>query len=96
MSLLKLENFDHKLFKVRTQKNFDDMSKVKVMEVHSSYLTDLKDFIAKTMSYLEEHSKEFETERANLLKDANLLHKEKNKNSYSKDKHKNHKFNDGY
>ena len=72
------------------------MSKVKAMEVHSSYLTDLKAFISKTMSYINEHSKEFDTERANLLKDANLLQKEKNKNSYSKDKHKNQKFNDGY
>lgn len=32
----------------------------------------------------------------NLLKEANLLHKEKNKTRYKKDKHKSKSFNDGY
>jgi hypothetical protein len=48
------------------------------------------------MFYLEEHSKTFEEERATLLKDANLLQKEKNSSNYKKDKHKNQKFTDGY
>jgi hypothetical protein len=48
------------------------------------------------MFYVNEHSKTFEEERANLLKDANLLQKEKNRSSYKKDKHKNQSFNDGY
>ncbi len=48
------------------------------------------------MFYLEEHTNSFEEERAILLKDANLLQKEKNKSNYKKDKHKNQKFNDGY
>ena len=48
------------------------------------------------MIYLEEHSNTFQEEKATLLKDANLLQKEKNKSNYKKDKHKNQKFNDGY
>ena len=48
------------------------------------------------MFYLEEHSKSFEDERAILLKDANLIQKEKNSSNYKKDKHKNQKFTDGY
>ncbi|WP_245600555.1 hypothetical protein [Sulfurospirillum arcachonense] len=31
-----------------------------------------------------------------LLKEANLLHKEKNSTRYKKDKHKSKSFNDGY
>jgi len=66
------------------------------MELYSHYMTDIKNFIAKTMMFVQEHSKTFENERAILLKDANLLQKEKNNQSYSKDKHKNNKFNDEY
>lgn len=66
------------------------------MDLYSAYLMDLKAFLAKTMSYVEKHSKDFDNERSTLLKDANLLQKEKNSNSYSKDKHKNKKFDDGY
>ena len=72
------------------------MKKAEEMELYSAYITDIKNFIAKTMEFLNEHSKTFENERAILLKDANLLQKEKNGNSYSKDKHKNQKFNDEY
>ncbi len=48
------------------------------------------------MNYVENHSENFEDERATLLKDANLLQKEKNKSNYKKDKHKKQTFNDGY
>ena len=96
MSLLKLENFNHELFKKRTLKNYEDFKKAEEMELYSPYMTDIKNFIAKTMQFVGEHSKTFEDERAILLKDANLLQKEKNGQSYSKDKHKNNKFNDEY
>ncbi len=66
------------------------------MDLYSAYLMDLKAFLAKTLSFIAKHSKDFENERSTLLKDANLLQKEKNSNSYSKDKHKNQKFDDGY
>jgi hypothetical protein len=96
VTLLKLENFNHELFKKRTLKNYEDFKKVEEMELYSAYMTDIKNFIAKTMHFVENHSKTFEEERAILLKDANLLQKEKNNQSYSKDKHKNNKFNDEY
>ena len=63
VSLLKLENFDHELFKQRTLKNYDEMNKTKVMEVHSPYLTSLKRFVDLTLSYIKNHSKSFESER---------------------------------
>ncbi|GGD37910.1 hypothetical protein GCM10012288_10000 [Malaciobacter pacificus] len=96
MSLLKLDNFNYELFKERTLKNYEDLKKADPVELHSPYYSQLKDFIDKTLMYVDNHSETFETERANLLKDANLLQKEKKKNSYSKDKHKHKKFDDGY
>ena len=96
ISLLKLDNFDKDLFKQRTKKNYEDLVKTKEIELYSEYYEGIKVFINKTMFYLEEHTKSFEEERANLSKDANLLQKEKNSSNYKKDKHKNQKFNDGY
>ncbi|WP_321311265.1 hypothetical protein [Halarcobacter sp.] len=96
VSLLKLENFDKELFKERTLKNYEDIKRVKSIELNSKYLTELIAFINKTLHYIEHHTETFEDERSTLLKDANLLQKEKNKNSYRKDKHKKSKFDDGY
>ena len=96
ISLLKLDNFDKDLFKQRTQKNYEELAKAKEMEIYSDYYSGVKIFIDKTMFYLREHSKSFQEERAILLKDANLLQKERNSTSYKKDKHKNQKFSDGY
>ena len=84
-----------KFFK-RTRKNYEDLIKTKEIELYSDYYEGIKVFINKTIFYLEEHTKSFEEERATLLKDANLLQKEKNSANYKKDKHKNQKFTDGY
>lgn len=96
VSLLKLEDFDESLFKERTKKNYEDTKRVKAIDLHSPYLTDLKRFIDLVLRTLDVESKNFENERQMLLKEANLLQKEKNKNSYKKDKHKHKKFDDGY
>ena len=96
VSLLKLGNFDHNLFKERTLKNHEEMNKTKVMEVHSPYLTSLKRFVETTLNNIRNHSKDFESEREGLLKEANLLLKDRNRNNYRKDKHKKKKFDDGY
>src|SRR5574344_1912940 len=82
ISLLKLENFDN-------------MCKSQKVELYSDYYTLLNSFIEKTISFTKNHSESFEDERAILLKEANLLQKEKNKSSYKKDKHKKDKYNDG-
>ncbi|MGE3593629.1 MAG: hypothetical protein AB7G52_14220, partial [Arcobacter sp.] len=70
--------------------------KTQVVDLYSEYYAGLKDFINKTMFYVETNTESFEVERANLLKDANLLQKEKNKSNFKKDKHKKQTFNDGY
>lgn len=96
VSLLKLDNFNHELFKERVLKNYQDIKRVEQVDLNSKYYTELIAFINKTLSYVENHSDNFEDERETLLKEANLLQKEKNRNSYRKDKHKKSKFNDGY
>ena len=96
VSLLKLDNFDKELFKERTLKNYEDMKKVKAVDLNSPYLTQLIAFINKTLQYVNTSSESFEEEQATLLKDANHLQREKKRNSYQKDKHKKAKFDDGY
>ena len=93
---MQLDKCDKDLFKQRTKKNYEELVKTKEIELYSDYYESIKVFINKTMFYLQEHSKSFEDERAILLKDANLIQKEKNSSNYKKDKHKNQKFNDGY
>ena len=95
ISLLKLENFDKELFLKRTSKNYEDMCKSQKVELYSDYYSLLNSFIEKTISFTKNHSESFEDERAILLKEANLLQKEKNKSSYKKDKHKKDKYDDG-
>lgn len=96
LSLLRLENFDYKIFKQKTKLNYEQMIKTPSIDLNSNYLIDLKAFIDKTLKYLNNHSEDFKIEKETLLKDANQLLKEKNKNVYKKDKHKNQKFDDGY
>lgn len=96
VSLLKLENFDVDLFKERTLKNYKDLKRVDEVPLHSPYLSSLTNFLNKTLQYIENHTEDFEDEKSTLLKQANLIQKEKKKKTYTKDKHKKHKFNDGY
>jgi len=96
IALLKLEDFNFELFKQRTLKNFEDTKRVEKVDLTSSYLIGLKKYIDLVLYYLENHSEDFEEERNTLLKEANLLQKDKNKNNYKKDKHKSKKFDDGY
>jgi len=96
IALLKLSDFDFERFKARTVKNHDEMKKAKEVVLTSPYLIALKKFIDSILRSINHHSKTFENEKESLLKEANLLQKEKNRNCYKKDKHKNHKFDDGY
>lgn len=95
IALLKLENFDKELFIKRTVKNHEDMCKTPKVDLYSDYYTGLNNFIEKTILFIKNPSNDFADERATLLKDANLLQKEKNKNTYKKDKHKKDRFYDG-
>lgn len=95
-SLLKLENFDAELFKARMKKNFKDIVRVKEMPLTSPYLTNLKKYIDLVMRSIETKEEDFKEIKERLIKEANLLQKEKASGSYKKDKHKKSKFDDEY
>ena len=95
IALLKLSDFDFERFKIRTIKNHEEMKKAEEVTLTSSYLINLKKFIDLILRSINNHSKTFEDERDTLLKEANLLQRDKNRNNYKKDKHKHKKFDDG-
>jgi nicotinic acid phosphoribosyltransferase len=90
------EDFHYEKFKKKVIENHKEMKKVKVVRLDSGYMSKLEEYVKLILSIIDNHSKEFIDEKNILLKEANLLHKEKNKNIYKKDKHSKHKFNDGY
>lgn len=96
INLIKDEEFDFEKFKVKMAENFKNVEKVEAVRLDSGYMTKLKEFVNLILSYIDVHSEDFQKERDTLLKEANLLHKEKNRATYKKDKHSKHKFNDGY
>jgi len=90
------EDFHFEKFKKKMHENFEFVEKVEAVRLDSGYMSKLQDYVNLILGTLDHHSKDFEDEKSMLLKEANLLHKEKNKNIYKKDKHSKHKFNDGY
>lgn len=96
LSLLRLENFDFDLYKQRTLKNFEELQKSEAVDLNSNYLAGLKHHIDAIMYFAHHPNNDLEEQKQNLLKEANLLLKDKNQSNYKKDKHKNQKFDDGY
>ncbi len=95
MALLKLEDFNKEMFIKRTFKNYEDMCKTPKVELYSDYYSLLNIFVEKTINSVKNPSDDFADERAMLLKEANLLQKEKNKSTYKKEKHKKDRYDDG-
>ncbi len=96
IALLKDKDFDFEIFKEKIIKNFEEIEKVEAVRLDSQYMIKLRDYAQITLNTIDNHSVDFEEEKQLLLKEANLLHKEKNKSNYKKDKHKKKSFNDGY
>jgi len=96
ISLLKYDNFDFELFKKATLKSYIELEKVTTCDLYSEYPIAIKNLVQLIINSIENHSKDFENEKALILKNANLLAKLKNNNRYKKDKHKHKKFHDGY
>lgn len=96
ISLLKYDNFDLELYKKAIIKAYGELQKVKTIELYSEYPIGVKNLTQSILDTLENHSKDFEEEKAHILKQSNLLAKLKNNNRYKKDKHTKKKFNDGY
>jgi hypothetical protein len=96
LSLLRLENFDFELYKQRIIKNFDELQKSEAVDLNSNYLMGLKRHIDSIMQFIHHGNNDIDEKKQTLLKDANLLLKDKNQSNYKKDKHKHKKFDDGY
>ena len=96
ISLLKDENFQIEKFKKQVEDNYLQLKNVKVVRLNSEYLTKLLEYTNLILYCIDNYTGNFEEQKELLLKEANLLHKEKNKSNYKKDKHKSKKFNDGY
>lgn len=97
VSALKNENFDFILFVKRAEKGLKTLRKVEPVRLDSTYTNGLENYanlVANSIANVEEIDKE-ETHKR-LLKEANLLEKEKYRGNYKKDKHKAQGFDDGY
>ncbi len=96
IALLKHPKFDFEIFKVQTIKNYVFVQEAEIIRLDSEYLKKLISYTQMIINTIDYHSKTFEEEQQLLLKEANQLHKEKNRTSYKKDKHTKKKFYDGY
>jgi len=97
VSALKNENFDFNLFVKRAEKGLKTLKKVDPIRLDSTYTNGLQNYanlVSNSIANLEEI--DIEETHKRLLKEANLLEKEKYRGSYKKEKHKAQGFNDGY
>ena len=97
-SALKNENFDFALFVKRVEKSLKVLQKVEPTRLDSPYTNGLQNYVNLVISTIQSSDEESDNEAKHqrLLKEANLLDKEKNRGSYKKEKHKAQRFDDGY
>ena len=93
---LKNENFQYTLFVSRAQKGLKTLRKVEVVHLDSTYTNGLHNYAQLVASLIEDTEGDVEENHKRLLKEANLLEKEKYRGSYKKEKHKHKCFEDGY
>lgn len=96
MGALKNENFDFVLFCKRIEKSYKVLKKVDVSRLDSTYTNALQRYVELVLRTIVEDGGNHDEKHKLLLKEANLLEKEKNRGSYKKDKHKDKSFDDGY
>ena len=98
--LLKHPKFDIQIFIKTINKYYEELKLIPSARLDSTYLQLLENFVNQTLhlitSYDEQEDKNFDNQKQSLLKQSNLMHKEKNKSNYKKDKHKKRSFTDGY
>lgn len=96
MGALKNENFDFVLFCKRVEKSYKVLKKVEEARLDSTYTNALQRYVELVLRTISEKGDNYEEKHKLLLKEANLLEKERNRSSYKKEKHKDKSFNDGY
>ncbi|MCI0501135.1 MAG: hypothetical protein L0Y61_05250 [Epsilonproteobacteria bacterium] len=96
IAFLKNQDFNPIIFKKNIDKYYEELKKVKAVRLDSEYLTSLEEFVNNTLRKTTTINDDFSEQKEALLKEANLVHKEKNKSNYKKEKHKSKDFYDGY
>lgn len=97
VSLLKNEELLFNNFVDNINRYYEEIKKVDPIRLDNEYLQKLEQFVNLALQKVDTiDSDEFDQLKELLLKEANLLHKEKNKSNYKKDKHKHKSYNDGY
>ncbi|MCF6173384.1 MAG: hypothetical protein L3J44_06330 [Campylobacteraceae bacterium] len=87
-SILKLENFNYELFKIRANKIYALIQDLKEIRVDSTYLKSLRNFTELTIKTINNEELKEDEKRNILLKEVNLIQKNRNKRVYKKRKHK--------
>lgn len=95
-SALKAENFDFFIFEKRVQKSLKVLQKVEPARLDSSYMSLMENYVRLVLRTIENKEESSDEKHKNLLKEANLIEKERNKSSYKKSKHQKNDFEDGY
>ena len=93
---LKADSFDIVLFERRVEKSLKVLRKVEPVRLDSTYMSLLEAYVATVLKTLHDTAMEHELKHRILLKEANLIEKERNKGSYKKSKHQKSDFEDGY
>jgi len=91
ISYLRDPAFEFEIFQQRAKRAFEILEKIESIRLNAPYLVALEKYVNLLLGVL--HAEELKEEdkkalQAKLLKEANLLHKEKNRTRYKKDKHK--------
>ncbi len=96
VALLKHSDFNIDIFKVNIDKYYQEIQKTKAVRLDSQYHQKLQHYVNMTLNLTQTDSSDFQEQQLLLLKEANLLHKEKNKTNYKKDKHKKKNYHNEY
>lgn len=97
VSYIKDKNFELKEFTQRVERSYQTLKKVEAIRLDATYPIALEKYANEIINVLNLEEIEDESElQETLMHKANLLHKEKNKTRYKKDKHKKNSFYDGY
>lgn len=93
---LKNDSFDLAVFERRVEKSLKVLRKVEAVRLDSTYMSLMENYVALVLKTLADEDMLSETKHRTLLKEANLIEKERNKGSYKKSKHQKNDFEDGY
>ena len=96
ISILKKEELNLEHYYTAIENYQKELEKIEKIRLNSPYLTTLENYANLLISLKSNHTDSFKEEKELLLKQANLLHKEKNRTIYKKTKHRKNDYNDGY